>query len=274
MLEIINKKLNLSVKPSMTRWENLIANLDDHGKNISIAICGKYTKLEDSYASVIEALRHAAANLKCKLQLKWIETTSIENGKISIDKALEGIAGVIVPGGFGARGAEGKIEVIKYCREHDVPYLGLCYGLQLAVIEFARNVCNLKDANSTEINENTPHPIIDLLPEQKSVTTKGATMRLGGHDIAIKPDTIAHKMFNNKVRLRFRHRYEVNPKYVQDLEAKGLVFSGTTPDNKIMQILELPGKKFFMATQAHPELTSSLEEPSKFFYEFLKASLK
>ncbi len=273
IVNIINKKLKLSVQPSLARWSRLLEHLERPEKEVTIAICGKYTKLEDSYASVVEALRHAAANLRCKANLKWIETTHIENGKLTVEKALENVAGVIVPGGFGARGAEGKIEVVRYCREHNVPYLGLCYGMQLAVIEYARNVCGLHSANSTEIEEKTPHPIIDLLPEQRAVTAKGATMRLGGHDIAIKPDTAAHRMFRDSVRLRFRHRYEVNPEYIEQLQRKGLVFSGTTPDKKIAQILELPNLRFFMATQAHPELTSSLEEPSKFFYDFLKAAL-
>ncbi len=273
IVDIINQKLKLEVKPSLKRWENLLQNLENPQKTATIAICGKYTKLEDSYVSVVEALNHAAANLKCRIALKWIETTDIENKNLSAEEVLRDVSGVIVPGGFGARGAEGKIEIIRHCREKNIPFLGLCYGLQLAVIEHARNVCNLNDANSTEIEEKTTNPVIDILPEQKQVTTKGATMRLGGHDVAIKHGTMAHRMFNDTVRLRFRHRYEVNPDYVQQLEAKGLVFSGTTPDKEIVQILELQDHKFFMATQAHPELTSKLEEPSKFFYEFLKASL-
>ena len=243
-------------------------------KEITAAICGKYTALEDSYASVVEALRHSAANLACRIHLKWIETTDIEEGKTTVENALKGINGIIVPGGFGKRGAEGKIQVIKYAREKKIPYLGLCYGMQLAVIEFARNVCHMEKANSTEIDENTSFPVIDLLPEQKNITSKGATMRLGGHDVMITKGTKAYRMFGKKVRKRFRHRYEVNPAFVNALEANGLIFSGRTPDGSIMQMLELKEHPYFMATQAHPELTSCLEKPSRMFYEFVEACVK
>ncbi|MDO8628738.1 MAG: gamma-glutamyl-gamma-aminobutyrate hydrolase family protein, partial [Nanoarchaeota archaeon] len=186
----------------------------------------------------------------------------------------QGIKGVIVPGGFGKRGAEGKISVIQHCRENNIPYLGLCYGLQLAVIEYARNVCKLENANSTEIDPATPHPVIDMLPEQKNIVNKGGTMRLGGHNIIIQAGTQAEKIFNQQTRLRFRHRYEVNPAYITTLTQHGLVFSGTTPEKDIMQILELPNHKYFMATQAHPELTSSLSKPNEFFYHFIAASIQ
>lgn len=268
---MISEKLNLPVRESLDDWRALL--YAEPASSISIALCGKYTSLGDSYASVTEALRHAAAHLRIVVNIIWIETTDIENGSCRIDEVLKNVHGVIVPGGFGARGAEGKIQVIRYCREHDIPYLGLCYGMQLAVIEFARNVCGLNGANSSEIDPATPSPVVDLLPEQREVVSKGATMRLGGHDVSILPKSRAEMLFGQHVRLRFRHRYEVNPAFVEKLSAKELVFSGKTPDGRIMQVLEIPKHPFFMATQAHPELTSRLESPSPFFLAFLQACM-
>jgi len=183
--KIINRKLSLNVKPDLSKWKQLLENMDNSSKDVKIAICGKYTNLEDSYASVIEALRQSGANLNTNVSLKWIETTDIEDGDLSVEEALKDVSGVVVPGGFGERGAEGKIEVIKYARENGIPFLGLCYGMQLAVIEYARSVCNLENANSYEINPDTKFPVVDLLPEQKSIVEKGATMRLGGQDVVV-----------------------------------------------------------------------------------------
>jgi CTP synthase len=269
--KILERKLGIPISPPLAKWHALLTRKPE--KAINIAICGKYTKLEDSYASVVEALKHAAMHEGAQIKLHWIETTDVEQGKRTAHDAISGMHGVIVPGGFGARGAEGKIDVIRLCRERKIPYLGLCYGLQLAVIEYARDVKGLANANSTEIDPNTPHPVIDLLPDQHDITEKGATMRLGGHDVRIKKGTKAHAMFGDTARLRFRHRYEVVPSYVPKLADGTLVFSGTNKSGEIMQILELAGHPFFMATQAHPELTSSLDRPSPFFHEFVKAAL-
>lgn len=267
--KIIGERLGLEAAPQLEDWERLLFAEAD--KELVVALCGKYTKLEDSYASVVEALRHAAAHQRANLTIKWIETTDIERGAVSAEQALEGVHGVIVPGGFGSRGIEGKIEVIRHCRESGIPYLGLCYGMQLAVIEYARNVCGLEGANSTEVDPATPHPVIDLLPGQRGIAEKGATMRLGGHDVHVRPGTRAAELFGSMVRLRFRHRYEVNPAYIGRLGSGRLTFSGMTPAGDIMQVAELADHPFFMGTQAHPELTSKLEEPSPFFLEFLKA---
>ncbi|MBI4043673.1 MAG: CTP synthase (glutamine hydrolyzing) [Candidatus Diapherotrites archaeon] len=274
IINILNQKLGLNVQPNLARWEQLLHNAENPQREVVIAMCGKYTRLMDSYASVIEALNHAAAHLHAKPVIKWIETTDIENEQRPIEEALHDVQGIIVPGGFGARGAEGKIQVVRHARKNGIPFLGLCYGLQLAVIEFARNECHLAEANSTEINPHTSNPVIDLLPEQLHVTQKGATMRLGGQNIEVKKGTRAHALFGDSVRLRFRHRYEVNPVYIQTLEKHGLVFSGKAPGREIMQILELPHHPFFMATQAHPELTSTLDKPNAFFYEFLKTAMQ
>ncbi|MFH0969958.1 MAG: CTP synthase (glutamine hydrolyzing) [Candidatus Diapherotrites archaeon] len=268
---ILNRKLQLNGVPDLKEWMELASRIQRGEKIVRVALCGKYTKLEDSYASVIEAIHHACVHHAVRPKIEWIETTRIEEGKLTVAKAMEGIDGVIVPGGFGSRGIEGKIEVIRYAREHGIPFLGLCYGMQLAVIEFARNVSGLRDAHTTEINPSTNNPVIDLLPEQASVTQKGATMRLGGQDVMIKEKTGAFRFFGEKTRLRFRHRYEVNPDYIKLLEKNGLVFSGKAPEREIVQIMELPGHPFFFATQAHPELTSKLECPSPFFDHFIES---
>jgi CTP synthase len=191
---------------------------------------------------------------------------------------LEGSDGVLVPGGFGRRGIEGKMRIIRHARETGKPFLGICYGMQLAVVEFARNVCGLEGANTSEVRDEgvvVDHPVIDILPEQMNVLNKGGTMRLGGHDVEIKPDTQAWQIFGQKekVRARFRHRYEVNPQYIAQLEEKGLVFSGKAPDQPIMQVMEIPGHPYFMACQFHPELTSNLRSPSPLFYHLVKAAM-
>lgn len=268
IVDIVNKKLNLNAIPHLEKWKILVTNLENSGKEIKIAICGKYTKLEDSYISIVESLKHCEANLGCKINLEWVETS---DGNI-ISK-LEDVNGIIVPGGFGSRGSEGKIEAIKYARENDVPFLGLCFGMQLAVIEFARNVCWLKDANSTEIDNDTNYPVVCILPEQKNAIEKSGTMRLGEQDVSIKGGSRAFDLFKGDIRRRFRHRYEINPEFINILEERGLVFSGMTKDGKIMQLLELPNKKFFMAGQFHPELTSSLDRPDEMFLEFVKSCL-
>ncbi|MDP2666511.1 MAG: CTP synthase (glutamine hydrolyzing) [Candidatus Diapherotrites archaeon] len=269
ILTQLNSKLGLDAKPCIQDWEPFLRRHSE--KKARIAICGKYTSLGDSYASVIEAIHHAAAHQEVDPIIQWVETTAIEEGKVTVSEALKGIDGIVVPGGFGGRGTEGKIQVIQYAREHHIPFLGLCYGMQLAVIEFARHACHLHNAHSSEINPGTPHPVIDLLPEQVEIKEKGATMRLGGQDVAIQIGTRAHALFGDTTRLRFRHRYEVNPKYIPLLTQYGMIFSGRAPEREIMQVLELPNHPFFMATQAHPELTSRPDKPNPLFHAFVGA---
>ena len=243
-------------------------------KTITIGIAGKYTGLHDAYISILKALEHCEAKLKIKINLKWIETTEIENNKLHAKDALKDVSGLIVPGGFGARGAEGKIACINYCRKRNIPFLGLCFGFQLAVVEFARNVCRLRDADSTEFNAKTKHPVICILPEQLDAKNLGATMRLGGQDVLIKQGSAAYKLYKSKmIRERFRHRYNINPEYIGILEKQGMLFSGSAKNAKIMQILELPEHKFFIATQFHPEFTSRPLNPNPLFYGFVKACL-
>jgi len=274
LIDALADHLKIKIRPQLKKWKGLVNYIQNPPQQVTIAVCGKYTELADSYISIVEALAHAGAHLKCKVHVKWVETTDLEQSPEKVPEVLAHCQGVIVPGGFGQRGTEGKIEVIRYLRENNMPFLGICYGMQLAVIEFARNVCQLSNANSSEITV-TPNPVIDLLPEQKTVTQKGASMRLGGHDVQIKKNTKAHTLFKSeKIRRRFRHRYEVNPSYIEILEDHGLVFSGKAPRQPIMQVLELPHHPYFMGTQFHPELTSRLEKPSPLFMGLVKSALK
>jgi CTP synthase len=269
LAEILHKKLNIYSPPDLRRWKQFIDNLRHPKKEITVAMCGKYTKLEDSYASIIESFNHCAAHLGCKVNLKWVETTDLKDTSF-----MNGVDGVLVPGGFGHRGTEGKIEAIRMARERNIPFLGLCLGLQLAVIEFARHECGLDDANSTEMNAETPHPVIDILPEQKEIVDKGGTMRLGAYTAVLKEGTLVHSLYRtNEVSERHRHRYEVNPDYHQLITEKGMVFSGCSRDGRLVEFIELPKLKFFAATQAHPELKSRMESPSPLFYGFVKACL-
>ncbi|RLC27596.1 MAG: CTP synthetase [Deltaproteobacteria bacterium] len=267
--EIIHKKLNIYSPPDLRKWKRLIDNIRNPEKEITIAMCGKYTKLEDSYASIIESFNHCSAHLCCKIRLKWVETTGLTDTSF-----LDEIDGVVIPGGFGSRGTEGKIEIIRAVRERDIPFLGLCLGLQLAVIEFARNICKLEGANSTEMDPETPHPVIDILPEQKDVHEKGGTMRLGAYTAVLKPNTRVRTLYNaEEVSERHRHRYEVNPEYHAVITQHGMVFSGASRDGRLVEFIELPNLRYFVATQAHPELKSRMDAPAPLFYGFVKACL-
>ena len=269
LAEILHKKLNIYSPPDLRRWKQLIDNFKNPKKQITVAMCGKYTKLEDSYASIIESFNHCAAHIGCKIHLEWVETTDLTDTSF-----LDSVDGIVVPGGFGSRGTEGKIEIIRMSRERDIPFLGLCLGLQLAVIEFARNECHLKGANSTEIDPDTPHPVIDILPEQRNVRDKGGTMRLGAYKAVLKEGSKVHGLYGKgEVSERHRHRYEVNPDYHSQIAEKGMTFSGTSKDGRLVEFVELPNHKFFVATQAHPELKSRMEKPAPLFYGFIKACL-
>lgn len=256
-------------------WNALAEKIKSPKHKVTIAMTGKYTTLRDSYASILKALEHAGANLDAEINIKWIETTDIEDGKTTPEAELKDVDGVIVAPGFGKRGTEGKIACLRYIRENDIPYLGVCYGMQMAVIEFARNVCGLKGANSTEIDPDTKYPVIDILPEQKKIEKLGGNMRLGGKDVQVREKTLAFDLYGKKklIRERFRHRYEVNPEYIPELEKKGMVFSGKHPEYDIMQIMELPGKKYFIGSQFHPEFTSRPLSPNPLYFGLVKAAL-
>ena len=271
----IEDRINLRhERKTWAQWCDFTDKIDTVNRRITIGITGKYTAVRDSYASIINALEHAGIALGCSVKIKWIETTDITDTNVA--KHLTDVDGIIVPGGFGTRGAKGKIACIKYARENGLPYLGLCFGFQTAVIEFARNLCGLKNANSTEIDPDCPEPVIDILPEQKKIEGLGGNMRLGGQDIELKPKTLTWKLFAkaDSVRMRFRHRYEVDPRYIEKLESAGLVFSGKAPNQPIMQILEIPSHPFFIGTQAHPCLTSRPLRPQPMFVGLVAAAMQ
>lgn len=252
------------------KWETHIQKTIAKKQDLVVGITGKYTSLRDSYASIIKALEHAGTHLNKNIIIKWMDTTDLTDAST----VLNDVDGIIVPGAFGSRGAEGKISCIKYARENNLPYFGLCYGFQMAVIEFARNVCLLEGANSTEIEQDTLHPVIDILPEQKDIDELGGNMRLGGHDVEVKSNTKAHLLYGSSiVRERFRHRWECNPQYLGLLQDKGLVFSGKAPGRDIMQILELSKHPFFLGTQFHPEYLSRPLRPHPLYLGFIQAMI-
>ena len=257
-------------------WLWFVDRIGKARKEITIAVTGKYTSLRDAYASIIKAGEHCGVHLGVEVKMKWIDTTTIDAHNVA--RRLSDCQAIIVPGGFGVRGTEGKIECIRFARENRVPYLGLCLGFQMAVIEYARNVCNIPGANSTEFEPGCLNPVIDILPEQKKIEGLGGNMRLGGKDVDLLPNTVAARLFDNatKIRLRFRHRYEVDPRYIEQLEAGGMIFSGKAPGQPIMQILELPTEvhPYFVGTQAHPELTSRPLRPQPLFVGLVKAAVE
>lgn len=251
-------------------------SVSDDSEEILIGIAGKYIGNNDTYISIVKALEHCSFSIQKKIKIKWIDTRELEEGRVGYDLAtvFSGLKGLIVPGGFGTKGVEGKIKCIQYCRENNIPFLGICYGFQIALIEFARNVCGLKDANSTEIDRETLNPVVDILPEQVNVVSKGGNMRLGGKNVFLREGTIAKRIHGSEaIRRRFRHRYECNPLYVDRFEDNGIIFSGND-GGEIMQILELPKNRFFMATQFHPEFTSRPLSPDPIFLEFTRSCCK
>ncbi len=276
-------KLNLKKdRNDLKTWSNFLDKIKKLNKKVNIGIVGKYFDigsfhLPDSYVSVIEAVKHAAWNNNRTPNILWIDSKSFEKNPDKLSM-LDELDGVIVPGGFGLSGIQGKIDTIQYVREHGIPYLGLCLGMQLAVVEYARNVCGMEDANSREVNKKTTHPVIDFIPEQVNILQEsryGATMRLGAYPAVLKKGTLIHELYGkNKVFERHRHRYEVNPEYIDILEEKNLVFSGRSPDGVLMEFLELTDHPYFVATQAHPEFKSRPMNPSPLFDGLIKAAIK
>ena len=265
----VDKRLALnSDSPDLTRWNEMLSLKNGVNKNVKIAILGKYFGLPDSYMSVVEALKHSCLQNKVNLDLVWIDADNYEI------EDLKNLNGVVVPGGFGYRGIEGKIGAIEYLRKNKIPFLGICLGLQCAVIEFARNVCGISDANSTEFSQTTKNPVIDLLPNQDlEADDVGASMRLGTYPCKIQPGTMAKDIYNNEIIYeRHRHRYEVNNKFRNELESKGLVFSGLSPDEDLVEMIELKDHPYFVASQFHPEFKSRPWDPAPMFNSFIAAS--
>lgn len=282
---LILKKLDLPYKKTdLKEWYDLVDKIKHPKGKVKIGVVGKYFGtgdfiLSDAYISVLEAIKHAAHKNELKPEISWINSELFEREPEKLED-LKNYDGVIIPGGFGSRGVEGKIRVIQFLRENKIPFLGLCYGMQLAVVEYARNILGLKDANTTEINRDTKNPVIDIMPEQKKNledSNYGATMRLGAYPAVLKNGTVAYRAYGKKkISERHRHRWEVNPAYIERLEKAGLIFSGVSPDRKLMEVTELPKSvhPFFLGTQFHPELKSSPLKSHPLFLEFIKASAK
>jgi len=272
----VNKFLDLKLDPNPDSvWPKLIENLKNLDKEITIAICGKYTALEDSYASILEAMTHCSAHTKAKINIKMIETTDLKN-ESDVKKILEGVDGVIVPGGFGTRGTEGKIKVVKYVRENNIPYLGICLGLQLATIEYARSVCGIKDATSEEFDKDAKDKVIIYLPGQHENIDMGGTLRLGSYEAHLDTSSKLYKDVYNKEKVvyeRHRHRYEVNPDYHKVLQDNGFNLAGFSPDKRLVEFICIENHPYFVATQAHPELKSKLEKPAPLFLGLIKAAI-
>ncbi len=257
--------------PNLTDWRKFVERIVSPKKSVKIAVVGKYIDLQDAYKSIYESLTHAAASQDCGIDLKLIDAETLQDG---VDGQLKDVAGVLIPGGFGERGVEGKIKATQFAREQKVPFLGLCLGMQVATIEFARNVCGIEDANSTEFEENTAEPVICLLNEQRDVSKKGASMRLGTWPTKIASGTLAEKIYgHSEVLERHRHRYEFNMKYREQMGERGFTISGTSPDGALAELIELKDHPYFLACQYHPEFQSKPNQPHPLFKGFIQACL-
>ncbi|QHN50703.1 CTP synthase [Geobacillus stearothermophilus] len=272
--QIVCEHLRLNCREAdMTEWKALVEKVRNLSKTTKIALVGKYVELPDAYISVVEALRHAGYAFDTDIEIQWVNAEHVTRDNVA--ELLKDADGILVPGGFGDRGVEGKIEAIRYAREQRVPFLGICLGMQLASIEFARHVVGLSGAHSSEFDPNTPHPIIDLLPEQKDVEDLGGTLRLGLYPCKLQEGTLAYAAYGDEVIYeRHRHRYEFNNQYRHLLEEHGFVFSGTSPDGRLVEIIELKDHPWFVAAQFHPEFTSRPTRPQPLFREFVKAALQ
>lgn len=274
--EIILKQFKLPIKKAnLTKWKNLITTVENLKDEIEISLVGKYVELHDAYISVTESLKHAGYKYNTKININWVDSESLEDSKVNLKEVFKNSKGILVPGGFGSRGIEGKIKAIKYARENNIPFLGICLGMQLAVIEFARNVCDIKEASSTEFDPTCKEPIIDLMVDQKSIVNMGGTLRLGNYECKIKKDTLAYSDYKEEIIFeRHRHRYEFNNKYKSILEENGMVFSGINEKANLVEIIELPKHKHFIASQFHPEFKSRPTRPHPLFDSFIKASIQ
>jgi len=269
---VVLRELKLDAPdPDLAEWQSMVTAMENPKGTVTIGLVGKYIDLPDAYLSVVEALRHAGRTSEVHVNVKWIAAEDVDG--MLVDSYLEDLDGMIIPGGFGIRGIEGKIRSIRYAREHGVPFLGLCLGLQCAVIEFARNELGLSGAHSTEFDPVTAHPVIDLLESQQDVSHKGGTMRLGLYPAKLREDSLAHRLYGEEVIYeRHRHRWEVNNRYRDQFEEAGLMLSGTSPDDRLVEFIELPGHPFFIATQGHPELKSRPDLPHPLFVGLVAAA--
>lgn len=263
--------LDTSKEPDLAEWKNFLTRFKNPQKTIKIALVGKYVELPDAYKSISESFVHAGAANNVKVDLQYIQSENIDESNVA--EKLAGMSGILVAPGFGGRGIEGKITAVKYARENNIPFFGICLGMQCAVIEFARDVLGYTDANSAEIDTKTPHKVVDLMESQKNITGMGGTMRLGAYPCEIKPGTLAEKIYGTThISERHRHRYEFNNDYLAEYEANGMIASGMNPDNHLVEIVEIPSHRFFIAGQFHPELQSTVLKPHKLFTAFVAAA--
>jgi CTP synthase len=272
--EVVCRELSLESKEcDMKEWNDLVIRIGQRKDTISIAIVGKYVKLHDAYLSIIESLNHAGFDLGAGVKIKWIDSEDVTEGSVST--LLSDVDGILVPGGFGDRGIEGKITACRYARENNIPYFGICLGMQIAVIEFARHVCGLENANSGEFNADTEHRVIDIMEDQVGITQKGGTMRLGAYPCKVIPNTKMASLYKAaEISERHRHRYEFNNKYRTLMMEHGLMISGVSPDERLVEAVELPGKRFFVGVQFHPEFKSRPNKPHPLFLGFVEAALE
>ncbi|WP_288822476.1 CTP synthase [uncultured Megasphaera sp.] len=276
MDRIVLEKLALPDKPcNMTDWEQMVQDIYHTEQDIEVALVGKYVSLHDAYLSVAEALNHAGIAYKAKVNIRWIDSEMLEDGQCSVEEIFRGVDAIVVPGGFGNRGIEGKIKAVRYAREHKVPYLGLCLGMQCAVMEFARHVAGIKGATSSEFDETAQHPVIDLMADQVDVSNKGGTMRLGLYPCKVAANTKAYSVYQDKlIYERHRHRWEFNNKYRAQLVEAGLILSGTSPNDRLVEIVELPDHPWFVGCQFHPEFKSRPTKAHPLFKGLIQAAIE
>jgi CTP synthase len=264
--------LDFSKKPDLLKWNNFLENLHEPTLTINIALVGKYVELKDSYISIAESLIHAGSKNKTKVNLHWIHSSKITNENCA--SYLKDVSGIIVAPGFGSRAIEGKIKAVEYARVNKIPFLGICLGMQCAVIEYARNVLKMKDAHTVEIDSDTKFPVISMMEEQKKLEKMGGTMRLGSYKCEIENNTLLHRIYsNNIIDERHRHRFEFNNKYLEDFQNSGVVFSGKNKKNQLMETIEIPSHPWFLGVQFHPEYKSTVENPHPIFSSFIQAGL-
>ena len=272
--QVVLRKLNVkdNTEVDLKKWNSFLQKLNNPNQEINIGLVGKYIKLKDSYKSIYEALIHAGTDKNCKVNIKWIHAEELTDSHL--EKEFEDLNGVLVAPGFGDRGIEGKINAIKYVREKNIPFLGICLGMQCAVVEFARNILNKSDANSTEMNPNTKFPVIDIMENQKNIQNKGGTMRLGAYNCKLKKNSFAHNAYKkDTIKERHRHRYEFNNSYIDEFNSKGMNFSGINPENNLVEIVEIPDHKWFVGVQFHPEYSSTVLKPHPLFSDFVQACI-
>lgn len=270
------KKLGLECgEPDLADWNEMLEAIRNPVRTVKIAMVGKYVELHDSYISVNEALKHGGIETRSAVDIHWIDSETLEPENTDLDAVLGDMDGILVPGGFGSRGIEGKIKAANYARTHGIPYLGICLGMQVAIIEFARNVLGLKDANSAEIDPETTNPVIDIMPEQRNVQEMGGTMRLGQYPCVLNPESKSYQLYGaSMIYERHRHRYEVNNDYREEFANHGVIFAGTSPDNHIVEMMEIPSHPWFVACQFHPEFKSRPNRPHPLFRGFVSAAAK